>query len=172
MTASFIPVFTTWMREKSQKEVWDFANQLFWTLALVAAVITVLGIVFSPSVVKAFTFSASRHGLDAGGRAEPDHFPLHLFHFAGGAGDGDFELFSHFRIASGDARASESGNHSVFDGVRLALLPQAGDCACGRSAGGRGVAIFGASANAGAEGNEVRFWNFVFAPGNSQRGAV
>jgi putative peptidoglycan lipid II flippase len=58
MTASFIPVFTTWMREKSQKEVWDFANRLFWTLALVAAVITVLGIVFSPSVVKAFTFTS------------------------------------------------------------------------------------------------------------------
>ena len=58
MTASFIPVFTTWMREKSKEDVWDFANKLFWTLALVAAVITVLGIVFSPSVVKAFTFSS------------------------------------------------------------------------------------------------------------------
>lgn len=58
MTASFIPVFTTWMREKPSKDVWDFANQLFWTLALVAAAITVLGIVFSPFVVKAFTFSS------------------------------------------------------------------------------------------------------------------
>ncbi len=58
MTASFIPVFTTWMREKPKEDVWDFANRLFWTLALVAAVITVLGIVFSPSVVKAFTFSS------------------------------------------------------------------------------------------------------------------
>jgi len=58
MTASFIPVFTTWMREKSTKDVWDFANRLFWTLALVAAAITVLGIVFSPFVVKAFTFSS------------------------------------------------------------------------------------------------------------------
>ena len=58
MTASVIPVFTTWMREKPKKEVWDFANRLFWTLALVAAGITVLGIVFSPFVVKAFTFSS------------------------------------------------------------------------------------------------------------------
>ena len=58
MTASFIPVFTTWMREKPTKDVWDFANRLFWTLALVAAGITVLGIVFSPFVVKAFTFSS------------------------------------------------------------------------------------------------------------------
>ena len=54
MTASFIPVFTTYMREKSKEEVWDFANKLFWTLALVVAVITVLGMVFSPAVVHLF----------------------------------------------------------------------------------------------------------------------
>jgi putative peptidoglycan lipid II flippase len=54
MTASFIPVFTGYMREKSPEEVWDFANRLFWTLAMVAAVITILGMVFSPSVVHVF----------------------------------------------------------------------------------------------------------------------
>src|SRR6266850_343873 len=54
MTASFIPVFSSYMREKSKEEVWEFANRLFWTLALVAAVITVLGMVFSPSVVRLF----------------------------------------------------------------------------------------------------------------------
>jgi putative peptidoglycan lipid II flippase len=54
MTASFIPVFSTYMGEKSKEEVWDFANKLFWTLALVVAVITVLGMVFSPSVVHLF----------------------------------------------------------------------------------------------------------------------
>ena len=46
MTASFIPVFTSYMREKSREEVWDFANRLFWTLSLVVAVITILGMVF------------------------------------------------------------------------------------------------------------------------------
>jgi putative peptidoglycan lipid II flippase len=54
MTASFIPVFTSFMREKSKEEIWAFANRLFWTLALVAAVITVLGMVFSPEVVHLF----------------------------------------------------------------------------------------------------------------------
>jgi putative peptidoglycan lipid II flippase len=54
MTASFIPVFTTYMREKSKEEVWEFANKLFWTLALVVALITVLGMVFSPQVVHLF----------------------------------------------------------------------------------------------------------------------
>jgi len=55
MTASFIPVFTSYMREKSKAEVWDFANRLFWTLSLVVAVITILGMVFSPVVVQLFS---------------------------------------------------------------------------------------------------------------------
>ena len=54
MTASFIPVFTSYMREKTKEEVWEFANRLFWTLSLVVAVITILGMVFSPSVVHLF----------------------------------------------------------------------------------------------------------------------
>jgi putative peptidoglycan lipid II flippase len=54
MTASFIPVFTTYMRERTKEEVWDFANKLFWTLALVVAIITILGMVFSPVVVHLF----------------------------------------------------------------------------------------------------------------------
>jgi putative peptidoglycan lipid II flippase len=55
MTASFIPVFTSYMREKSKEDVWDFANRLFWTLSLVVAVITILGMVFSPVVVQLFS---------------------------------------------------------------------------------------------------------------------
>ena len=29
MTASFIPIFTTYMAEKSKDELWDFAHRLF-----------------------------------------------------------------------------------------------------------------------------------------------
>jgi putative peptidoglycan lipid II flippase len=61
MTASFIPVFTTYMREKSQEEMWEFANRLFWTLALVVAIITILGMVFSPIVVHTFTSSSEKN---------------------------------------------------------------------------------------------------------------
>jgi len=55
MTASFIPVFSGYMQEKTKEEVWEFANRLFWTLALVAAVISILGMVFSPAVVNVFS---------------------------------------------------------------------------------------------------------------------
>jgi putative peptidoglycan lipid II flippase len=61
MTASFIPVFTSYMREKSKEEVWDFANRLFWTLSLVVAVITILGMVFSPAVVQLFSGESAAH---------------------------------------------------------------------------------------------------------------
>src|SRR5208337_1276301 len=43
VAASFVPVFTTYMRERSKEELWEFANKLFWTVALVLAVITMLG---------------------------------------------------------------------------------------------------------------------------------
>lgn len=59
MTASFIPVFTSYMKEKPEEEVWDFANRLFWTFALVAAVIVVLGMIFSPAVIHLFTASSN-----------------------------------------------------------------------------------------------------------------
>ena len=55
MTASFIPVFSGYMQENRREAVWDFANRLFWTLALVAAVISILGMVFSPTVVQVFS---------------------------------------------------------------------------------------------------------------------
>lgn len=58
MSASFIPVFTSYLAEKPRDEVWGFANRLFWTLALVLAVLTVLGIVFSPAVIQTFTWGS------------------------------------------------------------------------------------------------------------------
>lgn len=55
MTASFIPVFTSYMADKPHEEVWEFAHRLFWTLAVLLAVLTVLGMVFSPTVIRVFT---------------------------------------------------------------------------------------------------------------------
>ncbi len=60
MTASFIPVFTGYLADKPREEVWDFANRLFWTLAVVVAVITVLGIIFSPSLINLFTLFSEK----------------------------------------------------------------------------------------------------------------
>ncbi len=55
MTASFIPVFTDYMRNRSREETWAFANRLFWTFSIVLAALTVLGVIFSPLAVRMFS---------------------------------------------------------------------------------------------------------------------
>ena len=55
MTASFIPVFTDYMRNRTREETWAFANRLFWTFAAILAAVTVLGVVFSPVAVNLFS---------------------------------------------------------------------------------------------------------------------
>jgi putative peptidoglycan lipid II flippase len=80
MTASFIPVFTTYMAEKSEEEVWEFANRVFWTLALTLAVITVVGMVFSPQLVQLFTmFGENRMQWDLAVQLNRIIFPYIFF---------------------------------------------------------------------------------------------
>ncbi len=54
-SATFIPVFTNYMRERTADELWDFANSFFWTIALILAVVVVFGVIFSPYVIHTFT---------------------------------------------------------------------------------------------------------------------
>ena len=60
VAAAFIPVFTGFMRGASPQQLWAFANRIFWTLALVLAIITVLGVVFSPIVIHTFSSPQDR----------------------------------------------------------------------------------------------------------------
>jgi putative peptidoglycan lipid II flippase len=53
--ASFIPVFTGYLRGKSREQVWAFAQRAFWDLAVILSVIAVLGSIFSKQVVGIFT---------------------------------------------------------------------------------------------------------------------
>ena len=63
LTASFIPVFSHYLANEPRRAVWEFADRLFWTLALVLAGISALGIVFSAQLVRAFTLIAPNLGL-------------------------------------------------------------------------------------------------------------
>jgi putative peptidoglycan lipid II flippase len=56
MTAAFIPVFAEVKKEKSRKELWAFANAFFYDLTLILTALTVLGIIFSPILVKVIAF--------------------------------------------------------------------------------------------------------------------
>ncbi len=52
MTAAFVPVFTQQKKDKSREELWRFAHIFFFDLTLIMAVITVLGIIFCPVLVR------------------------------------------------------------------------------------------------------------------------
>ncbi len=53
--ASFIPVFSGYLRDKPRADAWDFAQKMFWDMAVVLAVIAVFGAVFSRQVIYVFT---------------------------------------------------------------------------------------------------------------------
>jgi putative peptidoglycan lipid II flippase len=59
--ASFIPVFTGYLRTKSQRETWAFAQRMFWDVAVVLAVVSILGCVFSRQVIGIFTWMGVNH---------------------------------------------------------------------------------------------------------------
>jgi putative peptidoglycan lipid II flippase len=66
MTASFIPVFTDYMRNRTREETWTFANRLFWTFCLILSAVTVLGVIFSPLTVRLFSmFGKNQVQLEA-----------------------------------------------------------------------------------------------------------
>jgi putative peptidoglycan lipid II flippase len=53
--ASFIPIFTGYLRNKPRQQAWAFARKAFWDLAVLLAVIAFLGSVFSKQVIYVFT---------------------------------------------------------------------------------------------------------------------
>ncbi len=60
--ASFIPVFTGYLRNRSQKEAWAFAQKVFWDMAVALAVLASLAAVFSKQVIYIFTILGGNHG--------------------------------------------------------------------------------------------------------------
>ena len=66
MTASFIPVFTDYMRNRTREETWAFANRLFWTFCVILSSLAVLGVIFSPLFVRLFSmFGKNQVQLEA-----------------------------------------------------------------------------------------------------------
>ncbi|HXJ18573.1 MAG TPA: murein biosynthesis integral membrane protein MurJ [Candidatus Polarisedimenticolia bacterium] len=55
LAASFIPVFTGYLRREPRREAWAFAQKVFWGMAVVLAMVTLLGVLFSPQMIGIFT---------------------------------------------------------------------------------------------------------------------
>jgi putative peptidoglycan lipid II flippase len=52
LSAAFVPTFVENLTKKDRKEVWRFASNMFNTMVIFVGLIVVLGIIFSPLVVK------------------------------------------------------------------------------------------------------------------------
>jgi putative peptidoglycan lipid II flippase len=59
--ASFIPVFTGYLRGKPQIAAWQFAQRVFWDVAVILVGIAVLGSVFSRQIVGSLTVMGVSH---------------------------------------------------------------------------------------------------------------
>jgi len=98
VAASIVPVFTTYMRERSTEELWDFANKLFWTVALVLSLVTVLGVIFSRYVIAPLPSSDVTPGWDQAIALNRIIFPYVFFVGLAALGMGILNSFHHFAL--------------------------------------------------------------------------
>jgi putative peptidoglycan lipid II flippase len=62
---SFIPIFTSYLRDRSREQAFRLARTIFWDVGIILTVVAVLGVVFSRQVIYLFTiFSASKAHWD------------------------------------------------------------------------------------------------------------
>jgi putative peptidoglycan lipid II flippase len=59
VSAAFIPVFSRYLAEDKEQAAWEFANTMLTLITLLLTAVTVLGIVFSPLVVRLFALGFS-----------------------------------------------------------------------------------------------------------------
>ncbi len=70
LTSAFVPTFSEWYTQKGEEEARELANVCFTLLTIVMALVTLLGIVFSPQLV---------HLMFPGFKAEPSKLELTIF---------------------------------------------------------------------------------------------
>ena len=58
--ASFIPLFSKYLRDRPREQAWDFARRVFWDTAILLAILALLGIVCSRQVIGIYTLFGSK----------------------------------------------------------------------------------------------------------------
>ncbi len=162
MTAAFIPVFADHMRNRSREETWQFANRLFWTFSTVLAVLTIVGVIFSPLTVRLFSMFGKNQVQIEAVYLNRLMFPYILFIGMAALAMAILNLFSYLRIACGDTDSVERLVHRILDGGCLALLFEP----CGGPCGGRpcrgNIAILPSSAATRPAWHEFQIRDIVF----------
>lgn len=97
--ASFIPVFSGYLRGRSGEESWRFAQRVFWDLALTLAAVGIAGSLFSRQLVSAFTlFGAAHFRWDLAVYLNRIIFPCVLFLGLAGLGAAILNSFHEFAV--------------------------------------------------------------------------
>ncbi len=55
-TAAFVPTLSEYMKPENRRNMWRFAAMTFWTMACVLMVLSALGVVFAPTLVKLLAY--------------------------------------------------------------------------------------------------------------------
>ncbi len=58
-TAAFVPTLSDYLKKADRRDLWTFAAVTFWTMACVLMVLTALGVIFSPALVKLLAYGFS-----------------------------------------------------------------------------------------------------------------
>src|SRR5207249_9507030 len=56
LTSAFVPTFSRYLKGGDSQNLWRFANRMFYTLLILLSVITILGIIFSPQLVRVLAY--------------------------------------------------------------------------------------------------------------------
>jgi putative peptidoglycan lipid II flippase len=77
---SFIPIFTSYLRDRSREQAFRLARTIFWDVGLILTVVAILGVVFSRQIIYLFTiFSASKAHWDLAVSLNRLIFPCIIF---------------------------------------------------------------------------------------------
>jgi len=77
---AFIPIFTSYLRDKPREQAFRLARAIFWDVGLILGVVAILGVVFSRQVIYLFTiFSASKVHWDLAVSLNRLIFPCVIF---------------------------------------------------------------------------------------------
>jgi len=98
LTVSFVPIFTDHLQNKSARAAWEFANIVFCLLTAVLAIIVVLGVVFSPLIVKLIApgFTGSQYQFELTVFLNRLMFPYIFFVSLVALAMGILNVFRHF----------------------------------------------------------------------------
>lgn len=98
ITTTFIPIFTDYLNNKGKKEALFFSNNIINVLSLISVILSVIGIIFAPFIVKAIYWGYSGEIYNLTVSLVRIMFPIIIFIGLSFVSVGMLQSFSDFKI--------------------------------------------------------------------------